>query len=119
MYALQAGGDDPQTPHTEDEAYHVLSGRASIWIAGSVLAVEPGSVVFVEKNRLSSVRGESMPPRRREGSLGASSDISPRHTTVAIARDLNSHARESMQANHGDRVQRSLPPQQYETAHLH
>jgi mannose-6-phosphate isomerase-like protein (cupin superfamily) len=50
LYALEAGADDPQTPHTEDEAYHVLSGRASIWIAGSVLAVEPGSVVFVGKN---------------------------------------------------------------------
>ena len=50
LYALQAGADDPQTPHTEDEAYHVLSGRASIWIAGSVLAVEPGSVVAVGKN---------------------------------------------------------------------
>jgi mannose-6-phosphate isomerase-like protein (cupin superfamily) len=50
LYVLQAGADDPQTPHAEDEVYHVLSGRAAIWIAGSVHPVEPGSIVFVGKN---------------------------------------------------------------------
>src|SRR2546423_14332958 len=30
LYALPAGGVDPQKPHTEDEVYFVVSGRASM-----------------------------------------------------------------------------------------
>jgi hypothetical protein len=28
LYVLEAGGDDPQQPHTEDEVYIVLAGRS-------------------------------------------------------------------------------------------
>jgi mannose-6-phosphate isomerase-like protein (cupin superfamily) len=30
LYVLPAGGLDPQSPHTEDEVYYILSGRAKI-----------------------------------------------------------------------------------------
>ena len=46
-YVLPAGGDDPQTPHTEDEVYYVLDGLAGIDIDGAVHPVEPGDVVYV------------------------------------------------------------------------
>jgi mannose-6-phosphate isomerase-like protein (cupin superfamily) len=48
VYRLPAGAKDPQTPHTEDEVYYVLSGRASISIEGVEHPVEAGSVIFVE-----------------------------------------------------------------------
>ena len=28
LYVLEAGGIDPQSPHTEDEVYYVIAGRA-------------------------------------------------------------------------------------------
>jgi quercetin dioxygenase-like cupin family protein len=43
LYMLPAGGTDPQSPHTEDEVYYVISGRAKI-------LVQAGSVVYVAKN---------------------------------------------------------------------
>lgn len=49
LYRLPAGGTDPQEPHSEDEVYHVVSGEASIRVGDEVRPVEPGSVVFVEK----------------------------------------------------------------------
>jgi mannose-6-phosphate isomerase-like protein (cupin superfamily) len=48
-YALHAGGVDPQTPHTEDEVYFVIRGRAAITIAGRDHPVEPGETIFVAK----------------------------------------------------------------------
>lgn len=30
LYVLSAGATDPQGPHTEDEVYYVISGRATI-----------------------------------------------------------------------------------------
>ena len=47
LYELAAGATDPQGPHTEDEVYHVVSGRATISVAGEERAVGPGSIVFV------------------------------------------------------------------------
>lgn len=47
LYVLGAGTDDPQQPHTEDEVYHVVRGRATIRVAGEDQPVGPGSVVFV------------------------------------------------------------------------
>ncbi|HEY6195909.1 MAG TPA: cupin domain-containing protein [Candidatus Eisenbacteria bacterium] len=47
LYVLPAGGTDPQRPHTEDEAYLVLRGRARIRVGSEDRAVEPGTVVFV------------------------------------------------------------------------
>jgi mannose-6-phosphate isomerase-like protein (cupin superfamily) len=50
LYRLPAGGMDPQNPHSEDEVYYVVSGRARIFVAGENRAVQAGSVVYVEKH---------------------------------------------------------------------
>ncbi len=50
LYVLPAGGVDPQSPHTEDEVYYVVSGRAQIKVAEEDRAVQAGSIVFVAKN---------------------------------------------------------------------
>jgi mannose-6-phosphate isomerase-like protein (cupin superfamily) len=50
LYVLPAGGMDPQSPHTEDEVYYVMSGRASIQVAGEERRVQAGSIVYVAKN---------------------------------------------------------------------
>src|ERR687893_441186 len=42
-----AGSVDGQEPHTEDEVYYVVSGRARISVADEDAAVGPRSVVFV------------------------------------------------------------------------
>lgn len=47
LYVLPAGGTDPQSPHTEDEVYYVVSGRATIHVGDEDRAVQSGSVVFV------------------------------------------------------------------------
>ena len=49
LYHLQAGQADLQQPHTEDEVYVVLSGKASFRAGGQKQAVGPGSVIFVER----------------------------------------------------------------------
>ncbi len=48
LYALPAGAADLQQPHTEDEVYHVVGGRARILVGAEDRAVEAGTVVFVE-----------------------------------------------------------------------
>jgi mannose-6-phosphate isomerase-like protein (cupin superfamily) len=50
VYILPAGGTDPQSPHTEDEVYYVVSGRAKILVADEDRDVQAGSIVFVAKN---------------------------------------------------------------------
>ena len=50
LYVLPAGGTDPQSPHTEDEVYYVVSGRAKILVAEEDRDVKAGSVVYVKKN---------------------------------------------------------------------
>ncbi|MCA9972200.1 MAG: cupin domain-containing protein [Anaerolineales bacterium] len=47
LYVLEAGSDDPQQPHNEDEVYVVLEGRGQLDVAGRSHAVQPGSIVFV------------------------------------------------------------------------
>ena len=47
LYRLPAGGDDPQQPHTEDEIYYVIRGRARFQAAGEDRDVAPGTVLFV------------------------------------------------------------------------
>jgi len=49
LYHLKAGQVDEQQPHTEDEVYVVLSGKASFRTKGQEQAVVPGSVIFVER----------------------------------------------------------------------
>ena len=46
-YLIPAGGADAQSPHTEDEVYIVLAGRAILRCHSGDAAVAPGSVVFV------------------------------------------------------------------------
>ncbi|HET9085748.1 MAG TPA: cupin domain-containing protein [Candidatus Limnocylindrales bacterium] len=47
LYVLEAGATDPQSPHTEDELYVVMSGRANVMVDGEVRSVREGSVIFV------------------------------------------------------------------------
>ena len=48
IYEIPIGGYDGQTPHTEDEVYVVLAGRARLAGSEQSIDVGPGSVVFVE-----------------------------------------------------------------------
>lgn len=47
IYALPAGGTDPQSPHLEDELYVILKGRAQITVDGTRYPVKAGSLVYV------------------------------------------------------------------------
>jgi quercetin dioxygenase-like cupin family protein len=49
LYRLQAGQADEQQPHSEDEVYFVLRGKASFRAGGQESAVVPGSLIFVER----------------------------------------------------------------------
>ena len=46
-YSLLAGAEDTQDPHTEDEVYVVMSGRATFTSSGQTIEVAAGSVFFV------------------------------------------------------------------------
>ncbi len=50
LYQLPTGRTDPQSPHTEDEVYYVVSGMAKIEVAGEDRDVQAGSIVYVAKN---------------------------------------------------------------------
>jgi mannose-6-phosphate isomerase-like protein (cupin superfamily) len=50
LYVLPARGIDPQSPHTEDEVYYVLSGKAQIKVADEDRVVQAGSVIYVAKH---------------------------------------------------------------------
>lgn len=50
LYVLPAGETDPQLPHTEDEVYYVVSGRAKITVANEDRDVQAGSIIYVAKN---------------------------------------------------------------------
>jgi mannose-6-phosphate isomerase-like protein (cupin superfamily) len=61
LYVLPVGGTDPQSPHTEDEVYYVVGGKAKIRVAEEDRAVQAGSVVYVAKNvehRFHSIEAE-------------------------------------------------------------
>jgi mannose-6-phosphate isomerase-like protein (cupin superfamily) len=61
LYVLPAGGTDPQSPHTEDEVYYVVSGKAQITVAEETRDVQAGSIVYVGKNvahHFHSIEGE-------------------------------------------------------------
>jgi mannose-6-phosphate isomerase-like protein (cupin superfamily) len=47
IYRIPAGAADPQSPHTEDEVYVVVSGRAVLTVEGERRPVGPGSIAFV------------------------------------------------------------------------
>ena len=47
VYSLAKGGTDPQSPHTEDEMYYVVRGRARIRVGSEDREVRVGTLVFV------------------------------------------------------------------------
>jgi mannose-6-phosphate isomerase-like protein (cupin superfamily) len=57
LYVLEAGERDPQSPHSEDELYFVVTGRGRVTVGDDDRAVQPGSLVFV---------GASVPHRFHE-----------------------------------------------------
>ena len=46
-YCIPVGGKDGQQPHTEDEVYVVVRGRARLCTDTAEIDVGPGSVVYV------------------------------------------------------------------------
>jgi mannose-6-phosphate isomerase-like protein (cupin superfamily) len=50
LYVLEAAAPDPQSPHSEDELYFVVTGRGRVTVGDEDRAVEPGSLVFVAAN---------------------------------------------------------------------
>jgi len=50
LYQLAAGATDPQQPHTEDELYYIVQGKAQITVDSENIPVEPGSLIFVAAN---------------------------------------------------------------------
>jgi len=49
LYVIPAGGSDPQSPHSEDEVYYVVSGRGRLTAGDQEFTAEPGSILFVAK----------------------------------------------------------------------
>ena len=50
LFGLQAGAEDTQKPHTEDEIYYIISGRGAIRVGDEDSPVQPGTTVFVGAN---------------------------------------------------------------------
>ncbi len=50
VYQLLVGDTDIQSPHTENEVYYVVEGRAKIKVADEDRDVRAGSVIYVAKN---------------------------------------------------------------------
>jgi mannose-6-phosphate isomerase-like protein (cupin superfamily) len=50
VYQLLEGDTDIQSPHTEDEIYYVVEGKAKIKVAEEDRDVRSGSVIYVAKN---------------------------------------------------------------------
>ena len=50
LYVLEAGERDEQEPHTEDEIYVCVSGRARFTTSSGDCDVAPGSIIFVPAN---------------------------------------------------------------------
>jgi mannose-6-phosphate isomerase-like protein (cupin superfamily) len=50
LYVLPAGSEDTQQPHTEDEVYYVIQGRASIRVGDEDRPVQTGSTIYVSAN---------------------------------------------------------------------
>jgi mannose-6-phosphate isomerase-like protein (cupin superfamily) len=48
IYHLPVGGKDPQHPHSADEVYVVLAGRAVLEVEGERLEMQRGRVVSVD-----------------------------------------------------------------------
>lgn len=79
LYVLEAGAPDPQSPHTEDEIYYIVSGSATVQVDGEDRLVSAGSVIYVDAHidhRFHSVTEELKvivvfaPPRRSLANQG-------------------------------------------------
>ncbi len=73
LYVLEAGATDPQSPHSEDEIYYIVSGSGMVQVAGEDRPVSAGSVIYVDEqveHRFHSITEELKiivvfaPPRR-------------------------------------------------------
>ncbi len=49
LYKLKAGEADPQLPHSEDEAYYIVSGVGKIRVEDTVYECQAGKVIFVRR----------------------------------------------------------------------
>ena len=49
VYRLEAGATDSHDSHTEDEVYYIVTGSAKIHIGDDMHPVEPGDIIFVER----------------------------------------------------------------------
>ena len=47
VYELGVGEEDGQQPHTEDELYYIVSGKATLLVGEENVLVEAGSMVYV------------------------------------------------------------------------
>jgi mannose-6-phosphate isomerase-like protein (cupin superfamily) len=47
IYVLEAGAADQQSPHTEDELYYVVAGRAHVTVGSETRPIVQGSLIFV------------------------------------------------------------------------
>ena len=50
LYVIPAGGDDPQSPHNEDEVYYVVSGLGTLTAGNQEFEARVGSILYVAKN---------------------------------------------------------------------
>ncbi|HHH49567.1 MAG TPA: cupin domain-containing protein [Saprospiraceae bacterium] len=50
VYAIPAGGDDPQSPHTMDEVYYILKGKAKFQAGEEKSEAHKGSIIYVKAN---------------------------------------------------------------------
>jgi len=50
VYRLKTGQLDPQRPHSEDEVYYVVRGKATFQCGDQKRPVAEGSVIFVERS---------------------------------------------------------------------
>ncbi len=48
LYTLPAGSIDTQEPHSEDEIYYVISGRASFRAGSEERSVQAGTILYVK-----------------------------------------------------------------------
>lgn len=48
VYTLKVGDQDDQTPHTKDEIYYIMKGKAKLKVGTETYNVIEGSLVFVE-----------------------------------------------------------------------
>jgi mannose-6-phosphate isomerase-like protein (cupin superfamily) len=61
IYVLQAGAEDKQQPHNEDEIYYVVSGAARAKVGAEDRAVAAGDIIFVaakDEHRFHSITQE-------------------------------------------------------------